>query len=417
MIGWHRPNVVLVVLDDSSKDEMYAGGSYATTPNLDALAATGVKYRTVWGAPVCGATRAILHAGITYLRTGVLSHLGTSAVFYETFLNTLRGSGIQVGVIGKGGIGGPTTMRWSGLGATRYIGHLGAFVSDHDEWDLVDATFDRNGLTTERIDTSLSSGSPSTIYDTYNTGYYTADVITSAALQTMAAFEAAQPGKPWFLEVSYPTPSHLPLQAPPGGSCDDDSEDCLDEVLEYWDDHLQALVDAVELSSTVFFILNDNGPILRPVDVRGCKFTVHECGISLPLIVFGGGIAAAADIGGLHSVADLAITIPELLGAAVPAGAVDGCSLLPVLLPDGGWSGCTHTYLYSAAMGVGTTLRRADGYKLDVLDDETEELYKVDNTGFGEDEGANLCTGDCPGGLAGADLDAYNALKAESDSL
>jgi hypothetical protein len=293
---------------------------------------------------------------------------------------------------------------------------LGAELGNQNEWDMIDQTINREGLTTSFIETAISEASPSTTYNTYNTGYYTGDVITSAALLTIAEFEAAQPGKPWFLELSYPVPNHAVVTQPPGGSCSG-GDDCLDETLAYWDDELQAIVDAVELSNTVFFIVNDNGPLAaRAPDVRGCKSTIHECGISLPFIAFGGGIAAASDIAGLHSIADLAVTIPQLMGARVP-DVMDGCSLLPELFPDGGWSGCSHTYLYSiSSNGADETLRREDGYKLDVLSG-SEEMYKVSNTGFGEDEGSNLCTGSCPGGLSGDDLAAYTDLKAEHDSL
>lgn len=414
--GRVRPNVVLMILDDLSKDDLYIGGLYSTTPNLDALATAGVKWRTMWAMPVCGATRTTLHTGQNYLRTGITGPFATNAGRYETFLNKLRDSGIQVGVFGKGGMGGTTlaTQSWAGLGATRYVGHLSPAVPDHEAWDLIDATISRQGLTLSATETALSVGSPTTIYDTYNTGYYSGDVTTSAALLGIAEFEAAQPGKPWFIEVSYPAPAHSPLQAAPGDSCT--GADCVDSMVEYWDDQLQAIVDAVDLNHTVFFVLSDNGPNVRPSDVRGCKQKAHECGVSVAMFAFGGGIAAAADIGGLHSVADLAITIPQLLGAAVPAGAVDGCSLMPELFPSGGWTGCTHEFLYATASGV-ETLRRADGYKLDIIAAGDDEMYKVDNTGFGEDEGANLCTGACPGGLGGADLTAYNALKAEYDSL
>src|SRR5690606_29029342 len=47
------------------------GDSYATTPNLDALAARGYRYRVAWSnGPVCAAARTALIAGVYPESTG-----------------------------------------------------------------------------------------------------------------------------------------------------------------------------------------------------------------------------------------------------------------------------------------------------------------------------------------------------------
>jgi arylsulfatase A-like enzyme len=60
-----RPNILWITSEDNGPEWGAYGDKYATTPNLDKLAARGFRYRTVWSnGPVCGAARTALITGV-----------------------------------------------------------------------------------------------------------------------------------------------------------------------------------------------------------------------------------------------------------------------------------------------------------------------------------------------------------------
>lgn len=70
-----RPNFLVIVADDLGYSDIGAFGGEIATPNLDALAANGVRVTSFHTAPTCSPTRATLMAGTDNHRAG----LGTMA--------------------------------------------------------------------------------------------------------------------------------------------------------------------------------------------------------------------------------------------------------------------------------------------------------------------------------------------------
>ena len=63
--GQARPNILWITTEDNGPQYGIYGDSYATTPNIDKLAARGFRYRTVWSnGPVCGAARTAIITGV-----------------------------------------------------------------------------------------------------------------------------------------------------------------------------------------------------------------------------------------------------------------------------------------------------------------------------------------------------------------
>ena len=58
-----RPNILLIVADDLGYADLGSFGSDIQTPNLDALAETGVRFSQFHTAPYCAPTRAMLLSG------------------------------------------------------------------------------------------------------------------------------------------------------------------------------------------------------------------------------------------------------------------------------------------------------------------------------------------------------------------
>ena len=65
-----RPNVVLIMADDLGYECLgsYGGTSYKT-PNLDALAATGMRFTNCFSTPKCSPSRVTIMSGRYTLRT------------------------------------------------------------------------------------------------------------------------------------------------------------------------------------------------------------------------------------------------------------------------------------------------------------------------------------------------------------
>ncbi|MGE4335780.1 MAG: sulfatase-like hydrolase/transferase [Pigmentiphaga sp.] len=71
------PNILLIVLDDLGVDQLslfgYGGATPARTPNLDAIAHAGIRFRNAWSMPTCTPTRATIFEGRYPSRTNVLN--------------------------------------------------------------------------------------------------------------------------------------------------------------------------------------------------------------------------------------------------------------------------------------------------------------------------------------------------------
>ena len=66
-----KPNILWITSEDNGPQIGAYGDAYATTPNLDALAGKGFRYRIAWSnGPVCGASRTALITGVYPESTG-----------------------------------------------------------------------------------------------------------------------------------------------------------------------------------------------------------------------------------------------------------------------------------------------------------------------------------------------------------
>jgi arylsulfatase A-like enzyme len=66
-----KPNILFIMVDDLGKDWISCyGAEDITTPNIDALAAGGMKFHNVYSMPVCTPSRATLLTGKYPWRNG-----------------------------------------------------------------------------------------------------------------------------------------------------------------------------------------------------------------------------------------------------------------------------------------------------------------------------------------------------------
>src|SRR5438477_9233420 len=103
------PNFVFILTDDQRFDSMRcAGNRLIHTPNLDRLAANGVRFRNQFvTTSICCVSRASIFTG-QYERRHEISDFDTpltSAQWAETYPVLLRAAGYRTGFIGKFGVG------------------------------------------------------------------------------------------------------------------------------------------------------------------------------------------------------------------------------------------------------------------------------------------------------------------------
>jgi arylsulfatase A len=73
--GPSKPNIIFVLADDLGIDGVSCYGADAhQTPHIDALAASGLRFRTCYAAPLCGPSRCLLMTGRYAFRTGGLTN-------------------------------------------------------------------------------------------------------------------------------------------------------------------------------------------------------------------------------------------------------------------------------------------------------------------------------------------------------
>jgi Sulfatase len=75
-----RPNILFIIMDDVGIDQLTVFGygglvDPAKTPNIDAIAHGGVRFRNVWAMPECSPSRAVFFEGRYPLRTNVYGAL------------------------------------------------------------------------------------------------------------------------------------------------------------------------------------------------------------------------------------------------------------------------------------------------------------------------------------------------------
>jgi arylsulfatase A-like enzyme len=119
-----RPNILFIIMDDVGIDQMkifgYGGGTAPLTPNIDAIAHAGVRFRNVWAMPECSPSRAIFFEGRFPLRTNIQSailsnDLANSQVspFEVTTPEILRTKNYTSGLFGKFHLAGPSNNEFT----------------------------------------------------------------------------------------------------------------------------------------------------------------------------------------------------------------------------------------------------------------------------------------------------------------
>ena len=181
-----RPNIVLIMADDLGFSDLGCYGSEIETPNLDELAADGLRFTQFYNTAKCHSSRVSLLTGLYCDQAGSAT-LSRGATIAEV----LSEAGYFTAMVGKWHL----KQQPTDFGFDRYWGHL----SGATNFFTGDNTFRLNGA--EWKVPPMHKGRP----------FYTTNVITDFALDFLD--EATDKDSPFLLYCAFNAP-HYPLQAP-----------------------------------------------------------------------------------------------------------------------------------------------------------------------------------------------------------
>ncbi|MEU4293565.1 arylsulfatase [Kribbella sp. NPDC026596] len=206
------PSVVYIVLDDVGFSAMSCYGGPIETPNLDAIAARGVRFTQWHTTALCSPTRSALLTGRNHTRNS-MACITEAAIGFPNASGTIPPeNGMLSEILGERGWNTYMVGKWhlcptdemnlaatrrnwpSGRGFERWYGFLGA---ETNQW-YPDLVYDNHPVDQPR--------SPAE-------GYHLTDDITDKAIEFIKDAKAIAPDKPFLLYYA-PGACHAPHHAP-----------------------------------------------------------------------------------------------------------------------------------------------------------------------------------------------------------
>lgn len=323
-----QPNIVLIIADDLGYGDLGCYGQrMIRTPNIDALAAGGIRFTDYYaGSTVCAPSRDALltgkHTGHTYIRGNFLTDEREDPALPAekvTIAEYLKGAGYRTALFGKWGLGG------EGRGPETQ-------------------GFDRSVCYLDQI--QAHNYYPEYLYEDgkkfYLDSVYSHHLFAEKTLEYIHDHDGSQP---FFLYLPYTLPHGrhvIPDNAPYT------EEDWPEQFKNYaamvslLDSDVGRIVQALRSKgidrNTVILFMSDNGAnpgfakfFNSNAHFRGAKRDVYDGGIRVPLVVnWPGKVQAGQTTAHVCAAWDLLPTFCEMAGVA-PLDDIDGVSLLPLL--------------------------------------------------------------------------------------
>src|SRR6478672_3148143 len=270
-----KPNIVLVLADDLGYETLGCdGGESYKTPNLDRLAAAGMRFERCNVQPLCTPTRVQLMTGMSNVRNYI--EFGTMEPKSTTFGNLLKNAGYATAIAGKWQLGHDKDL-------PQRFGFDESCLWQHTRRPprYANPGLEFNGAERD-----------------FNKGEYGPDLVSDFALN----FIEKNKSKPFFLY--YPMMlTHAPYQPTPdspewdpkaqGEKVNHDNKHFADMVA-YMDKLVGKVVTKLDdlkiRDNTLIIFLGDNGTgkgvrsKLRGVEYPGGKGTTNARGMHVPLI-------------------------------------------------------------------------------------------------------------------------------------
>ncbi|MBI5770349.1 MAG: sulfatase-like hydrolase/transferase [Verrucomicrobia bacterium] len=347
-----RPNILFIVGDDMGyADVGFHGCKDIPTPNLDKLAADGVRFTNGYvSGPYCSPTRAGLLTGRYQTRFGhEFNPSGGNGmpITESTIADRLKAAGYATGLVGKWHLGNQPAMQPPQRGFQEFFGFLGGAHSYFDVSGML-----RGSEQIKELD-------------------YTTDAFGREA----CAYIERHRAHPWFLYLAF-NAVHTPMHATDArlkkfAHIADERRRTYAAMMAAMDENIgkvraKLAETGQERDTLVCFISDNGGPTMVGVTVnasrndplRGSKRTTLEGGIRVPYVVAWPGRIAPGVNAQLAIQLDLHATALAAAGVAPkPEWKLEGVDLLPYLA--GGKSGAPHDTLYWR-FGEQMAIRRGD---------------------------------------------------------
>ena len=300
-----QPNFIIFLTDDQGYGDLSCmGATDFRTPNLDRMAAGGVRF-TNWysNSPVCSPSRATLltgrYPGNAGVRSILAGHRTATGLPTEvpTIANALQDLGYYTAMSGKWHLGLAEGSRPENHGFDDWFGFMAGCIDFYSHifyWQM-----NRDGRA--QLHDLWENG-----IEIYRDGEYFTELITEYTIKYVR--RAIEQNKPFFLYVPYNAP-HYPMHAPakyverfPNLSWD---RQIMAAMLSAVDDSVGEILNELErqgiLDNTFTYFQSDNGPsreIRNWLDgtpdpyyggsagkLKGHKFSLYEGGIRSPGIM------------------------------------------------------------------------------------------------------------------------------------
>lgn len=322
-----KPNIVLIMTDDQGWGQTgYYNHPALKTPNLDAMAADGLRFDRFYAAsPSCSPTRASVLTGRNANRTGAQAHGFALRLQEMTVAQALQGDGYATGHFGKWHLNGTIGPGVPLFGDDKH--NPGAF--GFDEWLSVTNYFDLNPIMSRKGEFVELKGDSS-------------GIIVDAALKFMKNSE--EDGKPFFAVIWDGSP-HSPSVASEEdkaafANLDERSKNHYGELVAF-DRAVGVLRSGLRelgvAENTLVWFNSDNGGLgnIKPDTVgglKGYKGSVWEGGIRVPGIVEWPAVIKPRVTDYPASTMDIFPTIADVLNLpdTVFLKPIDGISLYPL---------------------------------------------------------------------------------------
>lgn len=331
------PNVVVIFTDDQGYADVGSFGAQGfDTPNLDRMAAQGVRFTDFYVAqPVCGASRAALLTGCYPNRNSLLGapdHNARHGIHTNevTIAEMLKQKDYATAVYGK----------W-------HLGHREPFLPNHhgfDEYYGIPYSNDMWPFHPERPDAypplPLMAGNREDGIDTIGVNPDQTQLTTDLTSHAVD-FIRRNRENPFFLYVAHPMP-HVPLFVSSKFKGKSEQGMYGDVIMEI-DWSVGKIMDELESQGlsehTIVIFSTDNGPWLSygnhagsALPLREGKGTTWDGGVRVPTIMqMPGTLPAGATCDQPAMTIDIMPTIARMTGCNLPDHPIDGLDILPLL--------------------------------------------------------------------------------------
>lgn len=316
-----RPNVILILADDFGVEGVNAYGGEYHTPNIDMLAAEGIRFQNAHATPLCSPSRVRLMTGQENARN--YEAFGYLAPGQRTFGNLMKDAGYATAMVGKwqlmgNGFDGRVGITPEAAGFDEsYLWQLQALAAKGSRyWGPTRATSGRSKINEEGFGPDFDSK-------------YALDFIDR------------HKDKPFFLYYSMVL-THDPYVPTPASMTVEGSKERFAGMVSYMDrlvGDLMAKLRAQGLDrNTIVIFTGDNGTGRKITSMRnghaiqGGKGLPTVNGTHVPMIVWGPGLVPRGKISeALFDFADVLPTLGEVAKVSEKLGTVDGRSQWPVI--------------------------------------------------------------------------------------